>query len=57
MFEKGVLTRIFGPKQDEVTGGRRILYNEELHNLFSQPIIRINKSRRIKWAAHIGVLG
>jgi hypothetical protein len=33
---------------------KRILHNEELHNLYSSPsIIRIIKSRRIKWAGHV----
>jgi hypothetical protein len=49
-----VLRRIFGPKRDEVTGGWRKLNNEELHNLYSSPsIIRIIKSRRMKWAGHV----
>jgi hypothetical protein len=49
-----VLRRIFGPKRDEVTGGWRKLHNEELHNLYSSPsIIRMIKSRRIRWAGHI----
>jgi hypothetical protein len=38
-FEKRVLRRIFRPKRDEVTGGWRKLYTEELHNLYSSPII------------------
>jgi hypothetical protein len=42
VFENRVLRRTFGPKRDEVTGGRRKLHNEELHNLYSSPnIIRI----------------
>jgi hypothetical protein len=49
-----VLRRIFGPKKDRVTGGWRKLYNEELHNLHSSPsIIRIKKSRRMRWAGHV----
>jgi hypothetical protein len=49
VFENRVLRRIFGPKRDEVTGGWRKLYNEELHNLFSSPsIIRIIKSRGMR---------
>jgi hypothetical protein len=49
-FENKVL-RIFGPKRDEVTGGWRKLHNEELHNLYSSPsIIRMIKSRKIRWA-------
>jgi hypothetical protein len=44
MFENRVLRRMFGLKRDEVTGGRRKLHNEELHNLYSSPsIIRMNK--------------
>jgi hypothetical protein len=50
--------RIFGPKRDEETGGRRKLHNEELHNLYSSPsIIRIIKSRRIRWAGHVARMG
>jgi hypothetical protein len=49
-----VLRRIFGPKRDEVLGGWRKLHNEELHNLYSAPnIIRMNKSRRMRWAEHV----
>jgi hypothetical protein len=48
-----VLRRIFGPKRDEVTGGWRKLHDEELHNLYSSPnIIRMMKSRRIRWAGY-----
>jgi hypothetical protein len=49
VFENRVLRRIFGPKRDEVTGERRKLHNEELHNLYSSSN-RIIKSRRMKWA-------
>jgi hypothetical protein len=53
-FEHRVERRIFGPKMDKVTGERRKLHNEELHNLYSSPnIIRQIKSRRIKWAGHV----
>jgi hypothetical protein len=49
-----MLRRIFGPKRDEVTGGWRKLLNEELHNLYSsQSIIRMIKSRRMRWAGHV----
>jgi hypothetical protein len=49
-----VLRRIFGPKRDEVTGEWRILHNKELHDLNSSPsIIRIIKSRRMRWAGHV----
>jgi hypothetical protein len=53
-----VLRRIFGPKRDEVTGGWRKLHNEELHNLYSSPsIIRMIKSRRMRWAGHVERMG
>jgi hypothetical protein len=53
MFENRMLTRSFGPKRDEVTGGWRILHNAELHNLYSSPnIIKIIKSRRMRLAGH-----
>jgi hypothetical protein len=58
VFENRVLRRIFGPKWDVVTGGWRKLYNEELHNLYSSPsIIRIIKSRRIRWTGHLAQMG
>jgi hypothetical protein len=54
VFENRVLRRIFGPKRDEVTGGWRKVHNEKLHNLCPSPsIIRIIKSRRMKWAGHV----
>jgi hypothetical protein len=53
LFENRVLRRIFGSKRD-VTGGWRKLHNEELHDLYSLPnIIRIIKSRRVRWAGHV----
>jgi hypothetical protein len=53
-----VLRRIFGPKGDEVTGEWRKLHNEELRDLYSSPsIIRIIKSRRIRWAGHVARIG
>jgi hypothetical protein len=49
-----VLRRIFGPKRDEVTGEWRKLHNEELHDLYSSPsIIRIMKSRKMRWARYV----
>jgi hypothetical protein len=49
-----VLRRIFGPKRDDVTGEWRKLHNEELHDLCSSPsIIRIIKSKRMRWAGHV----
>jgi hypothetical protein len=53
-----VLRRIFGPKRDEVTGEWRKLHNEELRNLYSSPsIIRIIKSRRMRWEGHVARMG
>jgi hypothetical protein len=58
VFEKRVLRRIFRPKRDGVTGGWRKLHNEELHNLYSSPsIIRIMKSRRMRWVGHVARMG
>jgi len=54
MFENRVLRRIFGPKRDELTGEWRKLHNEELNNLYSSPsIVRVIKSRRMRWAGHV----
>jgi hypothetical protein len=53
VFENRVLRRIFGPKRDEVMRGWRKLHNE-LRDLYSSPsIIRIIKSRRIRWAGRV----
>jgi hypothetical protein len=58
VFENRVLRRIFGPKNDEITGERRKLHSEELHNLYSSPdIIRQIKSRRMRWAGHVARMG
>jgi len=52
--ENRVLRRIFGPKRDEVTGEWRYLRNEELSDLYSTPnIVRVIKSRRVRWARHV----
>jgi hypothetical protein len=57
-FENRVLRRIFGPKRDGVIGGWRKLHNKELHDLYSSPsIIRIIKSRKIRWAGHVARMG
>jgi hypothetical protein len=53
-----VLRRIFGPKRDEVTGEWRKLHNEELRDLYSSPsIIRIMRSRWLRWAGHVTRMG
>jgi PAS domain-containing protein len=54
VFGNRALRRIFGLKRDEVTGGRRKLYNEELHDLYTSPsIIRMIKSSRLRWVRHV----
>jgi hypothetical protein len=54
VFGNRVLRRIFGPKRDGVAGGWRKLHNEEIHNLYASPsIIRIIKSRRMRWVGHV----
>jgi hypothetical protein len=54
VFLNRELRRIFGPKRDGVTGGWRKLHDEELLNLYSSPsIIRIIKSRRMRWPGHV----
>jgi hypothetical protein len=58
VFENKVLRRIFGPKGDEVTGEWRKLHNEELRDLYSSPsIIRIIKSRKMRWEGHAAPMG
>jgi hypothetical protein len=58
IFENRVLRRIFVQKGNEVTGSWIKLHNEELHDLYSSPsIIKIIKSRRMKWAGHVSRLG
>jgi hypothetical protein len=50
--------RIFEPKRDELTGDWRKLYNEELQNFYSSPsIIRMIKSRRMRWTSHVARMG
>jgi hypothetical protein len=56
--ENRVLRRIFGEKRDGLTGVGRKVHNEELHNLYSSPsIIRIIKSRRVRWVGHVARMG
>jgi hypothetical protein len=53
-----VLRRIFGPKRDEVRQEWRKLHNEELNDLYSSSnIVRVIKSRRVKWAGHVACIG
>jgi len=52
------LRRIFGPRREEVTGEWRRLHNEELNDLYSSPnIVRVIKSRRMRWAGHVARMG
>jgi hypothetical protein len=58
VFENKVLRRIFGLKRDDVTGKWRKLHNEELRDFYSSPsVIRIIKSRRMRWAGHVARMG
>src|SRR5215475_9515690 len=58
VFENRVLRRVFGPKRDEVTGEWRKLHNGELNDLYSLPnIVRVVKSRRMRWTGHLARMG
>jgi hypothetical protein len=58
VFDSRVLRRIFGPKRDEVTREWRRLHNKELYALYSSPnIIRVIKSRLLRWAGHVARMG
>ena len=58
VFENNVLRRVFGPKKDEVTGEWRKLHNGELSDLYSLPnIVRVVKSRRMRWVGHVACMG
>ena len=58
VFENMVRRRIFGPRRDEVTGEWRRLHNQELNDLYSSPnIVRVIKSRRMRWAGHVARVG
>jgi hypothetical protein len=57
VFENRALRRIFGPKREE-DGSWRKLHNDETHNLYSSPnIVRVIKSRRMRWAGHVACMG
>jgi hypothetical protein len=57
VFENRMLRGIFGSKRVEVTGGWKGLHNEELHNLYSSPIIiRMMKSRRMRWVRNVALM-
>jgi hypothetical protein len=58
VFKNRVLRRIFGPKRDEVTGQWRRLHNEELTDVYSSAnIVRVIKSRRMRWVGHVARVG
>jgi hypothetical protein len=58
VFENRVLRRVFGHERDEATGEWRKIHNEEQNNLYSLPnIVRVVKSRRMRWAGHVARMG
>jgi len=58
VFENTLLRREFGPKRDEVTGEWRKLHNGELNDLYRSPsIVRVIKSRGMRWAGHVARMG
>jgi hypothetical protein len=57
VFENSVLRKIFGPKREE-DGSWRKLHNDEFHDPYSSPnIVRVIKSRRMRWAGHVACMG
>jgi len=58
VFEIRVLRRVFGPKRGALTGEWRKLHKEELRDLYSIPnIVRVVKSRRMRWVWHVARMG
>ena len=57
VIQNRVLRRIFGSKWDEITGEWSKIHNKEMNNLYSPPnIIRVIKSRRMRWAGHVACM-
>jgi len=57
VFQNRVVRGIFRPKRDEVRGEWRKLHNEELNDLYSSPnIVRVIKSRRMRWTGHVALM-
>ena len=53
-----MLRRVFEPKKDELTGEWRKLHKEELRDLYSLPnIVRVVKSKRMRWAGYVARMG
>ena len=58
VFENRLLRRVFGPKRDEVPEEWRKLHKEELRDFYTLPnIVRVVKSRRMRWAGHVARMG
>ena len=58
VFGNRFMRRVFGPKRDDVTGEWRKLHNEELNDLYCSPnIVRVIKSRRMRWSGHVARMG
>jgi hypothetical protein len=58
VFENRMLRRLFGPKRNEITGEWRKRHSEELNDLYCSPdIVRVIKSRRMRWAGHVARMG